>query len=171
MLRPQVHTAPPPIPLTLALVCTIIAIFLPNWLVYTSTSEIYVHLSYGLTKHCSSYPSSPNSSDQAAGSRRIAIHSPQRMSAQILHLFVTLGSPLRSSSFRLPCWKELHLSFMSPCLTADMSNGSAAGKPYVLFTSSLVLPPTCGPSCLHCYIRGTDEGSCGPTTGHPLNFA
>jgi branched-subunit amino acid transport protein len=41
--------------LTFALVCTITAIFLPNWLVYSSTHNLELHISYGLTKHCSSY--------------------------------------------------------------------------------------------------------------------
>ena len=36
-------------------VCTITSIFLPNWLTYNSTSKLHIHLTYGLTKHCSSF--------------------------------------------------------------------------------------------------------------------
>jgi hypothetical protein len=50
----------PTLLLTLVLVCTITAIFLPNWLVYNSTQNLDVHITYGLTKHCSSYPIKPN---------------------------------------------------------------------------------------------------------------
>ena len=36
-------------------VCTIVSIFLPNWVTYNTTSKIHIHLTYGLTKHCSSF--------------------------------------------------------------------------------------------------------------------
>ena len=135
MPRLQVHPSLPLISLTLALLS-----LHNNCHLLAKLACLYIDIQYLrppiLRSHKTLFfvPKSPNSSDQAAGLRGVAIHSLRRMSAHILHLFVILGNPLRSSPFQPRCWRALYLSLMSPCLTADMSDNSTTGKPYVLFT-------------------------------------